>query len=956
MKNFALSSLFTAAVLCLWTAAPAQNKATVNIKGHVVAYPENQKEGKEAVPFAVVLLPDLNVAATTDSEGAFELKKLAPDTYKVQVSSLGYETLDTTILVSAAKTEYDFVLRQSNFRMEEVVVTARTSKAGASTASVISKAAMEHMQATSLSDIMSLMPGGSTTRPDLQGVSTASVRGGSSLGTAVIMDGSPLSNNANMQMLSGAMGAKSPISNGNNEVTLSPSSGVDLRTITTDNIESIEVIRGVAPVEYGDITSGAIIVNSKAGRQPLTVKLNINPNVYSVSATQGFALGKKAGNINYGADYAYSMSDPREGYDFYQRVTGRVGYTNTFGRLYTNTSLSMLWTKDKGEPNPDDPQDKKTSNQRDWGLRFNANGTYNVNNGWFKNIQYNVSFGYTNRKSFFEDEATNADVPYSYSKTDGTVLSSYPGGHIYDDQGNEITNFGTSPNGIFRAWMLPATYTYNYNLYGKELNTFAKVKANFAGKLGATHHRMVVGVDFKSDGNLGRGKVFDLDNPPYRNVSYTFGTQRERAFKDIPFVNQFGAFFEENFRATILGRELNIAAGVRYDHTLDFGGGFSPRVNVAYEILPKKLSVHAAYGITRKAPTLAYLYPDDAYFDILNFNNASSSKVPDAQKMQLVTTRVFDAKNYDLKMARQDKYEIGLNAHIGKMSFSVVAYYDEMLNGYTFGKTPDTFKSVDLIEYNATYPTDGTSAPILTQKASNKYLLEYTTATNNSAYTRQGVEFDFNFGRIDAIRTSFILNGNIYTHKSWNRGYLFYNRVKTNDYSQYPDMGVFNSKDAYGVGYTENFITNLIVTHNIPKIGFVITATANVNWRHKSWDTYGEDDIVPIAYISRLDGKMYDFDKSWADPSSARYEEFRYLLRDEAVDPLRRLHEKAYSPILCMNLNITKQFGDMFDVSFFANNMFRSTPVHTSSINPSKHTRRNSSLFFFGLQINARIK
>lgn len=83
MKNFALSSLFTAAVLCLWTAAPAQNKATVNIKGHVVAYPENQKEGKEAVPFAVVLLPDLNVAATTDSEGAFELKKLAPDTYKV---------------------------------------------------------------------------------------------------------------------------------------------------------------------------------------------------------------------------------------------------------------------------------------------------------------------------------------------------------------------------------------------------------------------------------------------------------------------------------------------------------------------------------------------------------------------------------------------------------------------------------------------------------------------------------------------------------------------------------------------------------------------------------------------------------------------------------------------------------------------------------------------------------
>ncbi|MDZ7763810.1 MAG: TonB-dependent receptor plug domain-containing protein [Melioribacteraceae bacterium] len=74
---------------------------------------------------------------------------------------------------------------------------------------------------------------------------------GSSLGTQVIIDGVPVSNTANLQAGIGYSTA---------------GSGVDLRLIPAENIESVEIIRGVPSVKYGDLVDGAVIVKSKASR------------------------------------------------------------------------------------------------------------------------------------------------------------------------------------------------------------------------------------------------------------------------------------------------------------------------------------------------------------------------------------------------------------------------------------------------------------------------------------------------------------------------------------------------------------------------------------------------------------------------------------------------------------------------------------------------------------------
>lgn len=77
----------------------------------------------------------------------------------------------------------------------------------------------------------------------------ASIRKGDALGTQIILDGIPLTNNANMQIGIGQSTANS---------------GLDLRNIPAENIKEVEIIRGIPSVQYGDFTDGLMIVKTKA--------------------------------------------------------------------------------------------------------------------------------------------------------------------------------------------------------------------------------------------------------------------------------------------------------------------------------------------------------------------------------------------------------------------------------------------------------------------------------------------------------------------------------------------------------------------------------------------------------------------------------------------------------------------------------------------------------------------
>ena len=913
----------------------AQNKSVVN--GTVTA-----ADTKAPVAYALVHIPEVGAQAVTDGEGNFELK-LAPGQYTINISFLGYEPIEKQVTIAEKDGSLSFELQPANFRVEDVVVTATATKAGAATASTISRTAMDHIQSSSLADVMSLLPGASV--PDtrtltLSQASSFSIRGGSSLGTAVIMDGTPMSNNANMQSMGAGQMPFAAASTAGQAAMATSTSGIDMRQISTDNIESVEVIRGIASVEYGDITSGAVIVNSKAGRSPLNVKLTMNPNLYQLSATHGVQLSQKAGALNYSADYAYSQYKPTEGYSHYERVNGQVGYTNTIGKWYTTTTASVGIYRDKSIPTPGDENDHRNALQKENRFRLNTKGTINFDKGWFNNIKYAASFTYTDKNSFYEDQAANAEYTFSTSKVDGEITNSAAGGKVYLEDGSIL-----SGNSFGHALKTPNTYMYRYNVYGEELNTYAQVIANFSGDWGRTSHFIKLGADFRNEGNRGLGKVYDEDCPPMRSSSYSYQTQRDRAYNEIPFMNSLGLFAEESFNLHFGGgRNLNIVAGVRYDKIFGMEGVVAPRINASLDIIPHALSIRGGYGVTAKAPTLEMLHPQDAYFDMVNFDNSQATAASQAQKFQVVTTHAYSSVNNNLKMATTKKAEIGVDFQIGKVVGSITAFKDSSNNGYVFTTTADSFHSVDMVRYTANYGSDANALPTLTESSRDKVLLYYSKPTNDASYETRGIEASIDFGRIDAIRTRFILDGVWTRTESWVKGYNF---KRANSGVNTDHMGVFSDRPH---SFSEVFSTNLKAVHNIPSIGFVITATANVTWRENSWSKYINDEI-PVKYISVEDGKMYDFNASMLEDA-----EFKALDVRPDLDYKRNIKDSYKTPILCMNVNVTKEIKDYLRVSFYANNAFRSTPLWESTKNPGSFTRRNANTFFFGLSLTAIIK
>ena len=936
-------SLLLSGITSLPLHAQSHEKGSISGKIHEL----DEKEKRIPLGYATLYFPDYGIGTTSDENGRFSMPNVPMGKARVQVMYVGKVTIDTLVNVNRDLT-LDFTLLNENFNLKEVTVTATQNRAGRSTASNISRQAMDHLQATSLNDLLSLMPGGVSQNSALnssQQINIRQIAGNSSheealnaLGTAIIRDGAPISNNSNLSAMNPTVsGGASAMSGG-----ASPSGGVDVRSISTENIESVEIIRGIPSVEYGDLTSGAVIVHTKAGREPLRVKAKANPNVYQISMGTGYELGKDKGALNVSADYAYNTNDPKATYQHYQRATGKVMYSNSFfhNKLRSNTSLDFIYGKDTRDRNPDDESTQTTSEGRDVGFNLNTNGTWNINKGWLQNIRYVLSGNYTDKQSFFETAYGSASAPYSMTTTDGAILSNFKGQHIFDAEGNQITNFGSEDANHY-AVFLPSSYIGHYEIDSREVNAFAKLTATLFKQSGKVNNRILLGVDFKTDGNVGKGKTFDPTSPPLRNQTSKNSSYRPRLYKDIPFIHQFGAFTEENFTWNIGEREWKMQAGVRFDHASVVGSVLSPRFNASFDLIPHTLTLSGGYGITSKMPTLLYLYPEKAYFEYVNINELANESIPENERLFMTTTKVYDTSNENLKVAKNHKAEIGLRLNIGKVSASVTAFQERLKNGYSLDNTFSSFNSFSYKEYTRNENGDlilASNLPVLNS---------YYTPTNNMNVQTQGIEFDVNVGRIDAIRTSFQLNGAWMRTQSWNNGYDFYDNSGTSASSRTP-VAIYEAGAVKS--YRQQLATTLRATHNIPEIGFVVTLTTQAIWNQSNWKTFGND-TIPVGYIS-LDNEVTMFPEGkYTSTEQLKADGYDYMLQNPNHS---HAIKETYSPYFCFNLNVTKEISDMFRVSFFANNMFRSYPRVESKRNPGTYISLNNR-FFFGLELSCTL-
>lgn len=155
-------------------------------------------------------------------------------------------------------------------RVAPVVVTAtRTPLDAASspaTVSVITGDQLRLRGVTSVADALETLPGITITRSGSFGSATSLfLRGGESKYVKVLVDGVPVND---------------------------PGGSIDLSTITTDNVERIEIVRGPASVLYGaDAVTGVVQIFTRRGRGPAHTILSARGGSYGSSDEDGTVLG-----------------------------------------------------------------------------------------------------------------------------------------------------------------------------------------------------------------------------------------------------------------------------------------------------------------------------------------------------------------------------------------------------------------------------------------------------------------------------------------------------------------------------------------------------------------------------------------------------------------------------------------------------------------------------------------
>mgnify|MGYP004458585447 FL=1 len=900
MFRFRVFSLLSILML-FGVSAYGRDSGTYTIKAVIL-----DKTG-EPLSGATMQLVQSGLWGISGKDGEVEIRNVPRLPVAYKVSMLGYKDVEGEICLDG-KDNVRILMEEESLSMREVVVVAQAGQGGESTTSIIGRQALDHLQATSLKDILQLLPGGvsmknpSLTSPGQFKVRTLASDDNATFGAAIIINGMPVSTNANMNTGLGL----SSISSGN--------SGADLRSIATDDIESVEVIRGVASAEYGDVSSGVMIVNKRIGVSDLNMKARIMPGIKQLHAGKGFDI-KSAGSLNISADYARGTSDPRFLTDKYNRGLLSLAHRKTLlDKTWTlTTNLDLSYTGEWKGADPDEPEAmKKFFSSRDaFSLRLSHNGMLKLDKALARTLKYDVALSLSSDR-IFNDRL----VPVGA----GAILDA-------------------TKDGMYEGTPYPSSYETLSGTKSNPVMYWAKFSDLFYLNVGNMSNRFNVGTEWKIEGNRGIGQY---DKTPKFKA---FAQDRIRRFCDIPYMNQISAYVEDNVVLTFSERRYpNITgqAGVRWTVVQPWRNermmALSPRLNIA--VNPERyLSLRLGYGISEKVPSLQDLYPSPDYYDFYNMS------VSDGQKSYyLYSTRVFDNKPVSIKTMRGTKYELGFDVRLDNgMSFSVVGYHEKVSRG--FGPDNSEWKTLVFDVWSAADVTFTGQKPIYDQQNPSRrdtVLYNLIRPGNPKSRRNRGIEFDFNFGKINATNTSFYLSGawSETRSSSSNLGY----KLPVGEARNYGPVYVVYPESSYSFSENRRFSATLRVVQHIPVIRFIVSASAQcILYEHDHEVSSG---TRPLGYI--YGSEYIKFTEDQLDDVEFNFH--GYMLKDQIFDTRISNVPVTWPAIWCLDMRVTKEIGDKAGFSFYANNVLFSQPWQSNSVSVSK-VERNGGLFSYGLEI-----
>lgn len=831
----------------------------------------------------------------TDREGKFSIR-VNPEQFELYFKLLGKEDVVVTPVSTDSLGNLRIYLKANDLRLDEVTVVAGRMRDKTGSAIILDKYAIEQFQALSLSDVLSQLPAMKIGAPVMSEANTISLRTASSntnnaFGVSYIIDDMQVSNDENMQVFqTGA--TLTAFDNAN--------TGVDLRSIPASNIDDVEVISGIPDARYGNLTSGIVKINRKAGESPLSASANIREGSTSLSVNKGTSLGGKRGTLSLSLDYLNSNVDPRQSLQSYNRVNldgiwstgnGKRGIKNTL-----SLSLHRNFDNVKYDENNDDGG-KEARHKKEQGFTINERLSWSPK--WILMDRMNVQVG------------------FSLSKQDSYTQS-------FRNDGAKVVPIALE-TALMPGLYTPVAYLQKRQVEGIPINLSYRLEFAKSVIHSRINHNISYGSDASFSDNRGRGRIYDaasahqqttLNDNGQAGGSEDEGIRGENFGDNVKPQIKLGIYAQDNISIELANRRSIFAnIGIRYDNQSGYGS-FGPRINVAYEHSPR-FKIRGGLGFASKAPSLSELFPGDKYFDVLMADYRTNY-----YSYNLVQTYRKRIEKQSLKSSKSWKYEAGadLDTKLGRLSLTT--FYNHSYDGFA---SHDERELVPLPLLNFTF-TDERTPPTYKITGTTPYTISYSLSANDQDASDKGVEVYMNFKKIHAINTTISLAGTyITTRTETKRPTILRN---SNPLEQELVWGYYSNRP----NKTDLLKLRITFSHHIPSIGLLTSVTVEQFTRSTTYATF--KDRYPYAYEN---GNLEYFAISEEERSSDRYSSL-FLTPSSDRDAVTPVYHNFH-------LRLTKEMLNGLSVSLYATNFLGYRPFTYTN---GSYTRQNEPISFGG--------
>lgn len=869
----------------------------------------------EPIPFATIYAKEMRKGVVADNDGRYELRVDDGRDCHIRVQSLGYQPRE--ILVPRNEAHLDIVLDEQSIALSDFTVTAKyLDKVGSD--ATIGQEALEYIQPTSLKDIFVLLPGGKIGSDNMQNSSLISSRQvgadlSSSFGMGVSVNGVSLNNDGMRIQMQGVTGSSSADGEGNVRVN----AGMDLRTLSSDHIESVTVVRGISSAKEGNLSSGSIQVQAKQGASPLHSRVKFDPQNKLAYVGKGFRLSDALGTLHMGADIVRSQSQIEDERGAYNRVSGQLNWNNQrhwAGKVVNMNVLGSYVTSFSNRKTDEMIEAyHEKYNSRYQRASLSSKMKMELGQKWIDDVELILAADYSDNSLEHHKHVINRTVmPLQHSTVEGE---------------NE---------GIY----LPSSYDTYYEIDNRPLNCQAQIDAQKYGVMGERwNYSMLLGSMVNVNKNLGAGAVFDLNRPPFPSSDCI----RPRKNSDIPAIAHQAGYAEVKLRHRAGERETNLSIGLRETMMFNLPSEYllngkvllDPRMQGSYtlyhDVRGKVMShtLRLGWGIENKLPSADYLYPDKVYHDYIALNAYFTDE---SQRLLITNTKIQNPTNPRIDANRNYKIEGGYDGKWNGYEWSITAFSETMKGGVEYFTTyaPASYTYYYALSHEVTgRPTreDFLSRTMET-------FMAMRVPTNSARVEKRGIEYRLHIPTIEPLRSDIEVNG-AYYHTVYSSGVpvMYRPSIMVND-QMYPYVGIY---DGFEKEYAENFNTNFWINTHIPDWKLIFTNFIQIIWFQRSH--LGTDvSEYPEHYMDTA-GEIHPFDLT----DDAQLERLRRSFLSS------RYNGNALPVSLLWNIKATKEFNRHAKLSFFANNIIQVSPKYQDGY---AHTQRNWYKPFFGGELS----